>query len=109
MLIGECIRIIKRRYVNRKSLGMIDDIVLYTHKGEVYKVVIRYCELLIKPLKKLGIDNYIIILEEFPKVKITDDLVKNCTKYENLTIIYNNHSCISTVVSGEDKTPSLNF
>ena len=109
MLIGDYARMIKRQYVQKKLRPMIDDIVVYTNKGIVYKVVVRFCELQIKQLKKLGIDYHIIILNDFPKTNITDELVRTCRKYENLTIIYNNHSCNSLVVSGEDKTPSLNF
>lgn len=123
MLIGDYVRLIKRKYINRKTLSMIDDIVVYTHNCVVYRVVIRYCELLTKRLKKYGIDYHFLILDEFPKTKITDKLVYENTKckngemhdtygkgkkYENLTIIFNNHTCNSLVVSGEDKTPSLN-
>lgn len=109
MLVGDYVRLIKRKYINRKTLSMIDDIVVYTHNCEVYKVVIRYCELLRKQLKRYGIDYHIIILDEFPKLMITDQLVRENTKYENLTIIFNNHSSNSLVVAGEDKTPSLNM
>ena len=71
MLIGDYARMIKRQYVQKILRPMIDDIVVYTNKGIVYKVVVRFCELQIKQLKKLGIDYHIIILNDFPKTNIT--------------------------------------
>ena len=85
MLIGDYARLIKRQYVAKKLRPMIDDIVVYTNKGIVYKVVVRFCELQIKQLKKLGVDYHIIILNDFPKINITDELVRNCKKYDILT------------------------
>ena len=108
MLVGDYSRMIKQKYIHKKLRPFIDDIVIYTHKCEVYKVVVRFCELQMKQLKKMNIDNHIMILNDIPKINIDDDIVKNCTKYDNLTIIYNNHTCNSLVVSGEDKTVSLN-
>lgn len=109
MFVYEYVRMIKRQFIEKKLRSFIDDIVLYTNKGIVYKVVVRFCELQMKQLKKEGVENHFMILKEIPKIKINDEIVKNCTKYENLTIIYNNHSCESLVVSGEDKTFSLNI
>ena len=108
MLLCEYIDIIKRKYIKKRSSKYLEDIVVYTHKTEVYKVVIRYSELLIKQLRKLGIDYHIIILTDIPKTKITDELIRNHKKYDNLTIIYNTHTQISKVVSGEDFTVSIN-
>ena len=109
MLVRDYVQIIKINYIKKlKLLSYVDDIVIYTHKQEVYKVVIRYNELLMKQLRKLGIDYHIQIFTDIPKIKITDDLVANCTKYENLTIIYNRITQISTVVSGEERTCCLN-
>ena len=108
MLVGDYARMIKRQYVSKKLRPMIDDIVVYTNKCTVYKVAVRFCELQMKQLKKLGVDCHIIILDDVPKTKIMDELVRGCRKYDNLTIIYNNHTSNSLVVSGEDKTPSLN-
>ena len=50
MLLCEYIDIIKRKYIKKRSSKYLEDIVVYTHKTEVYKVVIRYSELLIKQL-----------------------------------------------------------
>ena len=110
MLVAEYIQLIKNKFIKKlKLLSYVDDIVIYTHKTEVYKVVIRYNELLMKQLRKMGIDYHIqIYTDDIPKAKITDDLVANCTKYENLTIIYNRLTQISTVVSGEERTRCLN-
>ena len=110
MLVAEYIQLIKNKFIKKlKLLSYVEDIVLYTHKQEVYKVVIRYNELLMKQLRKLGIDYHIqIYTDDIPKAKITDDIVANCTKYENLTIIYNRLTQISTVVSGEERTRPLN-
>lgn len=109
MLIGEYINLIKKKYIKKlKLMSYIEDIVVYTHKQIVYKVVIRFNELLMKQLKKMGIDYHIQIHTDMPKIKITDELVASCTKYENLTIIYNRLTQISTVVSGEERTCSLN-
>ena len=108
MLVCYYVRMIKQQHIHKKLRQFIDDIVIYTHKGTVYKVVVRFCELQMKQLNKLNIDNHIMVLNDIPKINIDDDVVKNCTKYDNLTIIYNNHSCNSLVVSGEDKTVSLN-
>ena len=108
MLAGDYARLIKRQCIQKQLRPFIDDIVIYTHKCEVYKVAIRFCELQMKQLKKMNIDSHIMILNGIPKINIADDLVKSCTKYDNLTIIYNNHTCNSLVVSGEDKTVSLN-
>ena len=110
MLVAEYIQLIKNKFIKKlKLLSYIEDIVLYTHKQEVYKVVIRYNELLMKQLRKLGINYHIqIYTDDIPKAKITDDIVANCTKYENLTIIYNRLTQISTVVSGEERTRPLN-
>ena len=108
MLAGDYARLIKRQCIQKQLRPFIDDIVIYTHKCEVYKVAIRFCELQMKQLKKMNIDSHIMILNSIPKINIADDLVKSCTKYDNLTIIYNNHTCNSLVVSGEDKTVSLN-
>ena len=41
------------------------------------------------------------MISDEEKINITDELVRNCKKYDNLTIIYNNHSCNSLVVSGD--------
>ena len=108
MLAGDYARLIKRQCIQKQLRPFIDDIVIYTHKCEVYKVAIRFCELQMKQLKKMNIDSHIMILNDIPKINIADNLVKSCTKYDNLTIIYNNHTCNSLVVSGEDKTVSLN-
>ena len=108
MLAGDYARLIKRQCIQKQLRPFIDDIVIYTHKCEVYKVAIRFCELQMKQLKKMNINSHIMILNSIPKINIADDLVKSCTKYDNLTIIYNNHTCNSLVVSGEDKTVSLN-
>ena len=109
MLVADYIKIIKNKYIKKlKLLSFVEDIVLYTHKQEVYKVVIRYNELMMKQLRKLGIDYHIQIYTDMPKIKISDDLVAKCTKYENLTIIYNRLTQISTVVSGEERTCCLN-
>ena len=108
MLAGDYARLIKRQCIQKQLRPFIDDIVIYTHKCEVYKVAIRFCELQMKQLKKMNINSHIMVLNSIPKINIADDLVKSCTKYDNLTIIYNNHTCNSLVVSGEDKTVSLN-
>lgn len=108
MLAGDYARLIKRQCIQKQLRPFVDDIVIYTHKCEVYKVAIRFCELQMKQLKKMNIDSHIMILNDIPKINIADNLVKSCTKYDNLTIIYNNHTCNSLVVSGEDKTVSLN-
>ena len=108
MLAGDYARLIKRQCIQKQLRPFIDDIVIYTHKCEVYKVAIRFCELQMKQLKKMNIDSHIMVLNSIPKINIADDLVKSCTKYDNLTIIFNNHTCNSLVVSGEDKTVSLN-
>ena len=108
MLAGDYARLIKRQCIQKQLRPFIDDIVIYTHKCEVYKVAIRFCELQMKQLKKMNIDSHIMVLNSIPKINIADNLVKSCTKYDNLTIIYNNHTCNSLVVSGEDKTVSLN-
>lgn len=108
MLAGDYARLIKRQCIQKQLRPFVDDIVIYTHKCEVYKVAIRFCELQMKQLKKMNIDSHIMVLNSIPKINIADNLVKSCTKYDNLTIIYNNHTCNSLVVSGEDKTVSLN-
>lgn len=108
MMLNDYINMIKRKYIKKKTSKYLEDIVVYTHKAEVYKVVIRYSELLIKQLKKLGIDYHIIILTDIPKTKIDDELIRNHKKYDNLTIIYNTHTQISKVVSGEDFIVSTN-
>lgn len=109
MLLKDYIRMIKQKYVKHKTIDYIDEIVIYTHKGEVYKVVIRYYEALTKQLRKLGIDHYLQILTEIPKTKINDELISKCTKYENLTTVYSSRTQISTVMSGEERTVSTNL
>ena len=62
MLVAEYIQLIKNKFIKKlKLLSYVEDIVIYTHKQEVYKVVIRYNELLMKQLRKLGIDYHIQI------------------------------------------------
>lgn len=103
MLLCEYIRLIKQKYIKRKTKQFVEEIVVYTHDKVVYKVVVRYYDLMNK-LRKLGIDHYIQILTDIPKTKITDELITNHTKYSNLTIIYNSRTQISTVVPGEEQT-----
>ena len=86
-----------------RTLSFVEDIVIYTDKTEVYKVLVRYNGACWKKLKKLGVENHFHFLNQFPEAKISDQLVKEC-KYERLTIIYNYRTQVSTVVSGEERT-----
>lgn len=109
MLLKDYIRMIKQKYVKPKTIDYIDEIAIYTYKGEVYKVVIRYYESLMKKLRKLGIEHYIQILTDIPRTKINDELISKCTKYDNLTTVYRSRTQISTVMSGEERTVSTNL
>ena len=108
MLLVDFIKLIKK-LIPPRTLSFVEDIVVYTDKTEVYKVLVRYNEACWKKLKKLakreklGVDNHFYFLNHFPEAKISDQLVKEC-KYERLTIIYNYHTQVSTVVSGEERT-----
>ena len=102
MLVVDYISMIKRHYIKPRSSQFIEDIVIYTDKTEVYKVLVRYNEKCYNKLHKLGLNSHFYFVESYPKAKINDELVKNC-KYDRLTIIYNNYTQISTVVVGEDR------
>ena len=102
MLLVDYIKLIKK-LIPPRTLSFVEDIVIYTDKTEVYKVLVRYNEACWKKLKKLGVENHFYFLNHFPEAKINDQLVKEC-KYERLTIIYNYHTQVSTVVSGEERT-----
>ena len=101
------IKLIKKNYVNRKTIPFIDDIIIYTHFTKVYKVVIRYNENLKRQLRKHNIEHYILILLDTPKINIIDKPVIEA-KPENLTIIYSNIYQLITVVSGEERISLIN-
>ena len=107
LAVANYISIIKRHHIKPRSSQFIEDIVIYTDKTEVYKVLVRYNEKCYNKLRKLGLNSHFYFVEQYPKAKIIDDLVKNC-KHERLTIIYNNYTQISTVVVGEERTLSTN-
>ena len=102
MLLVDYIKLIKK-LIPPRTLSFVEDIVVYTDKTEVYKVLVRYNEACRAKWKKLGVENHFYFLNHFPEAKISDQLVKTC-KYERLTIIYNYHTQVSTVVSGEERT-----
>ena len=108
MLLCEYIRIIKQKYIKRKTKDFIEEIVIYTHNKEVYKVVVRYYQGVENKLRKLGINYYLQILNDIPKIKLSDELITNHNKYENLTIIYSSRTQMSTVISGEERTDFTN-
>lgn len=103
MLVNQYIKEIKTKYVPKKTSDCIEEIVIFTHKAVVYKVVVRYYKGVERRLRKNGIDYFMQILNDFPRTKITDGLVADQTKYENLMIIYRSRTQESTVMSGEDR------
>lgn len=101
MLVIEYLALIIEKYLPKKTFGIVDDIVLYTHNKEVYKVVVRYypCK---RFLKKLGINHHLIFLNDFPKETLTDDIIQTSNK-NNLLIVFNRKSQTTTVQAGEER------
>ena len=106
MFANAYVQLIKREYIEPKTISFIDDIVIYTDKRTVYKIVVRYCENVFKKVSKIfrknnkTITSHFVFLNDFPKITILDDLVKNA-KYDRLIMVYNNHTGLITVHEGE--------
>lgn len=101
MKLDDYIRNLLKTEIGKKTFIYMDDIVIYLENSIVYKVAFRFNDNMMKGLKKLKIYSVWYFVENPPKERIDDDLIKNSNE-ERLTIDYNKLLRKHTVFKGED-------
>ena len=102
MKLDDYIRNLLRTEIGKKTFIYMDDIVIYLENSIVYKVAFRFNDNMMKGLKKLKIYSVWYFVENPPKERIDDELIKKSTE-ERLTIDYNKLLHKHTIFKGEDK------